>query len=141
MPAQVLIDNPYVTLWYHPETKIVHHQMHRFIVESVFREFLQAGTQAMKQHGACKWLSDDRKNPVLAQSLHDWARDHWFPQTRKAGWKYWAIVAPEEELGQWTMQRAVDEYRAMGITAKYFSDPDEALRWLQTVDAPSSLEA
>ncbi len=134
MAAQVLIDNPYVTLWYHPEAKIVHHQMHRFIVESVFREFLQAGTQAMKQHGGCKWLSDDRKNPVLAQSLHDWAREHWFPQTREAGWKYWAIVAPREELGQWTMQRAVDEYRALGITAKYFDDPDEALRWLHGVD-------
>lgn len=134
MATQVLIDNPYVTLWFHTDGKIVHHQMHKFIVESVFRDFLEAGMQAMKQYGACKWLSDDRKNPVLAQTLHDWARDSWFPRTRDAGWKYWAIVAPLEELGQWTMQRAVDDYRAQGITAKYFKDPDEALRWLQGVD-------
>ena len=135
MAAQVLIDNPYVTLWYHPETKIVHHQMHKFIIESVFRDFHEAGTLALKQHGAQKWLSDDRKNPVLAQSLHEWARDHWFPKTRDAGWKYWAIVAPEEELGQWTMDRAVEDYRAQGIIARYFREPDEAMQWLRGVDA------
>lgn len=135
MAAQVLIDNPYVTLWYHPETKILHHQMHKFIIESVFRDFLEAGTLALKQYGAQKWLSDDRKNPVLAQSLHEWARDHWFPKTRDAGWKYWAIVAPEEELGQWTMDRAVEDYKAQGIIARYFREPDEAMQWLRGVDA------
>ncbi|HSW12592.1 MAG TPA: hypothetical protein VLI06_07100 [Solimonas sp.] len=134
MPAEVLIDNHYVTLWYHPESKIVHHQMHRFIVESAFREFLLAGTAALQRHGACKWLSDDRRNPVLAQTLQDWARDHWFPQTRAGGWKYWAIVMPEDALGQWTMERAVAEFQAQGITAKYFSDPDTAMAWLESLD-------
>lgn len=135
MPSpQVLIDNPYVTLWYHPETKIVHHQMHKFVIDVVFREFLTAGARTLKENGACKWLSDDRRNPVLAQTLHDWSREHWFPQTRDAGWKYWAIVMPEDALGQWTMDRAVSEYKDQGITARYFSDPTEAMRWLETVD-------
>jgi hypothetical protein len=31
MQSQVIIDNPYVTMWYHPAKKIVHHKIHKFI--------------------------------------------------------------------------------------------------------------
>lgn len=138
MNRQTIIHNEYVTLWYHPETKIVHHQMHQFVIEARFQEFLQAGTRLLKEHGACKWLSDDRKNPVLAPTLRDWSLKNWIPPTVAAGWKHWAIVQPEELLGQWSMDRAVADIARLGVNAEYFSDPETAMQWLLAQPNPKS---
>ncbi len=132
MPTQTVIDNPFVTLRYHPEKKIVHHQLHKFIFGKEFREFLLAGTDVMKKNQARKWLSDDRANTVLSKEDADWGQTNWFPQTLAAGWKYWAIVQPEKVLAQAGMERLVAQYSALGVTAKFFTDPDEAMKWLES---------
>jgi hypothetical protein len=126
-----IVDNPFVTLWYHPETKIVHHQLHRFITGKEFREFLMAGSDVLAKNGATKWLSDDHSNSVLKQEDIDWGDANWLPQTIKAGWKYWAIVQPEKILAQSAMERLVDRYAKMGITSKFFIDTREAMGWLE----------
>lgn len=131
MSKITVIDNPYVTLWFHTDKKIVHHQLHQFIYGQVFREFLLAGTELMKKHGGKKWLSDDRSNTVLSQDDSQWGETNWFPQTVAAGWKYWAIVRPKKTLAQMGMDRIAKEYAKAGITAQFFSDPDEAMRWLE----------
>lgn len=56
----------------------------------------------------------------------------WFPKTAAAGRKYWAIVPPERVLARLTMEKLTKEYGAAGVTAKFFSDPDEAMRWLES---------
>jgi len=127
-----IIDNPFVTVWYHPDKKIVHHQIHKFVFGNAFREFLLAGTEAMKKNRATKWLSDDRGNTVMSQEDVEWGQTNWFPQTVQAGWKYWAIVQPEKVLAQMGMERLVKQYSEAGITAKFFSDPDEAMKWLES---------
>jgi hypothetical protein len=127
-----IIDNDYVTLWFYPETRIVHHQMKRFVVLERFQEFLTTGARLLREHGGCKWLSDDRNNPVLAPDLRAWSTEHWVPPTIAAGWKYWAILAPEKDIGLWSMRRAVDEIGRQGVKAHYFLEVDEALRWLES---------
>jgi hypothetical protein len=37
---------------------------------------------------------------------------------------------PEKVTGQMNMRRWIQEYAAQGVTARAFTDPDEALRWL-----------
>ncbi len=51
-----------------------------------------------------------------------------------AGWKYWAIVQPEQVSGQMNMARFARVYGEQGITAEFFSDPDEAMKWLKDAD-------
>lgn len=65
MSTLTIIDTDYATLWYHPDTKIVHHQMHRFTYGEQFRQVLEKGLEIFQQYGAQKWLSDDRKNSAL----------------------------------------------------------------------------
>ncbi len=132
MPAVVILDNPSVTVWFHPDKKIVHHKIHKFVYGKDFRDFLMAGTEALKKHKAQKWLSDDRESPILAQEDLDWGHDFWFPQTAKAGWKYWAIVKPDKVLARVTMERLMHQYAAFGVTARFFGDPDEAMIWLES---------
>ena len=46
-------------------------------------------------------------------------------------WKFWAIVQPEKVLAQMGMEQLVKDYSAAGITAKFFTDPNEAMKGLE----------
>ena len=132
MPAVTILDTPFATLWYHPEKRIVHHQIHQFISGSVFRELLLAGTEVLVKNQAQKWLSDDRANAVLRPEDVEWSHEHWFPQTARAGWKYWAIVQPVKTVGQVTMKSLASTYGQYGITSKSFTDLADAMWWLES---------
>ncbi len=119
-------------MWYHPDKHIVHHQFHKFLHGKAFRDALTAGTEAMKKYGARKWLSDDRGNSAIPKDDLEWADTEWFPRTKAAGWKYWAIVQPENVIGQMNIQRIARQRMEQGVTTKFFSDPQEAMKWLES---------
>ncbi len=131
MPTITVIDNPFVSLWYRTESQIVHHQIHKFVAGEKFREFLTAGLDILKKNQARKWLSDDRGNSVLAKDDLEWSEKNWAPQAAQAGWKYWAIVQPDKVLAQGAMDRLSAKYALLGVTAKTFTDPIDAMRWLE----------
>ena len=132
MSNSTVLQTEYATLWYHPEKKIVHHEFHKFIHGQEFRQVLEKGLEIFKEHGASKWLSDDRKNSTLTQEDSEWALTDWNPRVVDAGWKYWAIVMPDKVVGQMNMQRFIDLYATKGVTIQIFDDSDEALNWLKT---------
>ena len=132
MSKTTLIDTDYVTLWYDAEKKIVHHKFHKYIYGQQFRNVLEKGLEVFKEKGAQKWLSDDRNNSALPTEDGDWAQENWAPRVIAAGWKYWAIVLPEKVVGQMNMQRFIEENTKLGLTVRVFSDPDEALKWLES---------
>ncbi len=131
MSPITILDNEYVTLWYHSDTRIIHHQFHKFIHGQPLRDALMAGTEAMKKYGAEKWLSDDRNNSALPRVDIEWAHTEWFERTVLAGWKYWAIVQPEKIIGQMNMNREAKTYSEKGIITAKFDNPDEAMDWLK----------
>ena len=131
MNSQIIIETPFVTLWYHPEPKIVHHQIHKLVTGAPFRELLLAGTDLLKNKQAQKWLSDDRGNSGLKKEDIDWSENEWAPLTAKAGWKYWAVVSPEKILGQVAMERLTEKYAKLGVAARIFEDPVAAMTWLE----------
>lgn len=132
MPPITILDTPQITVWYHPDTKIVHHEIHQYLHGQDFHDALMAGVEAFKRYGARKWLSDDRKNPVLSPDDQQWARDVWGPAVTRAGWKYWAIVEPEGALARIRMKERADRYSKLGVTVKVFNDPGEAMKWLKS---------
>lgn len=131
MSREIVLDNEHVTVWYLPEYRIVHHQFHGFICGAPFRNALEAGTAVLKKHGAQKWLSDDRANSALPLEDSTWGKTVWFPLTRDAGWKFWAVVQPSNVMGQMNMKRFARECSKQGVTVKVFDDPDDALLWLK----------
>jgi len=130
MPPVVVLDTKQITVRYYPESKIIHHEMHEYTHGKDFRDALMAGVEAMKRYGADKWLSDDRKNPVLNSDDRQWGEDVWAPQVLKAGWKYWAIVQPEKALARVRMEERGEAFAKRGVTVEFFAEPGEALRWL-----------
>jgi len=127
----IVLKNTHLTVWIHPETKIVHHRFNKFTHGEAFRKGLKSGLAVMKKYKAQKWLSDDRKNSALPREDLEWARTEWGPAAIKAGWKHWAIVLPINIIGQMNLKKCIEIYTEMGLNVQAFSDPDEALEWIE----------
>ena len=131
MPKVVVHNGPCVTVWYHPESNIVHSQVRKFVTGKEFQDFLMAGYASLVQNKSKKWLSDDRSNSVLRQEDVDWGNQNWLPKCVAAGWQYWAIVQPEKILAHAPMERLVEDFKKLGITSQFFSDATAAMVWLE----------
>jgi hypothetical protein len=117
-------------MWYYPNEGIIHHKLLQPIEGDNFRNLLMTGLSAIKEHGAQKWLADDRKHSFHHAEESAWSQDIWLPQAAQAGWKYWALLPPEKSRGQVNMQRLMSNVERFKIEVKAFSDPDEAFKWL-----------
>lgn len=131
MEKETVLENEFITVWYHSDTKIIHHQFHKFAHGQALRDALSAGAETLKKNGAKKWLSDDRKNTVVNDEDLQWTSTVWRSMVTKAGWKYWAIVLPEKAVGKMNMNRIIADYANTGVTVQLFSDPDDGLKWLE----------
>jgi hypothetical protein len=132
MPAIKILENPNISMWYHSESKILHHQTHQFFCGKPFRDALNKGVEVFQKYGAQKWLSDDRETTALSKEDLEWADKDWFPRVAQLGWRYWAIVLPEKVVGQLTLKRLAEAYNSRGITTQLFSSPDDAKKWLES---------
>ncbi len=130
MASQKVIDNDTITLIYHSDSGIVHHEFHKFVHGASFQEALMQGYDLMNKNHATKWLSDDRGNSALSPEDSQWAQTVWFPAVKAAGWKHWAVVLPEKVVGQLNMKQWVDMYKGLGINSQVFDDPAKAMAWL-----------
>ncbi len=130
---EVIHENEWVTLWYHPEFKVVHHKFHKPIRGEPFRSFLQRGTALLLSRGAKKWLSDDRLHFILPQEDQEWGETEWFPQTLKAGWRYWAIAKPEKAVADLYMRRLASNWSAAGVRTELFIAPEAGMAWLTSL--------
>lgn len=133
MTKTTVLETDYATLWYYPETKVVHHVVHKYIYGAQLRAVLLKGLECLQQHDAKKWLSDDRKSSALPQADIDWSTEHWIPEMLEVGWQYWAIVLPDGAVGRQNLGRVMESYAKLGITVAAFGDPDEALHWLESM--------
>ena len=131
MSVITIMDNENISMWYYPESKILHHQVHQFFFGEAFREMMNKGVEVFQKYGAQKWLSDDREVSAWAKEDLEWGNEDWFPRVTQSGWKYWAIVLPEKIVGQMTVKKLADNYSARGVETRIFSSPDEARQWLE----------
>ncbi len=127
----VALDNEYITVECDTEAGIVQHEMHRFVVSDMFRQGLERGLELMREHGATKWLSDDRRNGTLSTEDSDWAANVWQPRAVALGLASWAMVLPEAVFGSMRLRRIVERERRRGVNVEIFTDPGEARRWLE----------
>ena len=57
-----------------------------------------------------------------------WSKEVWFPQAVQSGWKFWALVVPQDILGRMNMKEFVDEYYEKGLRIMVFNNPEEAMQ-------------
>jgi hypothetical protein len=126
----IVINNEFVTLVYHPDTKIVHHTIHQAISGEQFRTLLTEGRTILEKQGAVKWLSDNRKLAGLSEEDMKWSTKEWIPLTLAAGWKYWALVVPDAFQARANLAHVVNTFYDKGLRIMVFTQLEEAMRWL-----------
>jgi hypothetical protein len=125
-----LIENERAALWYYPGLKIIYQEFRAFVQGEQFRSVLERGLQLVREHGARKWLSDNRHFNPIPEEDGNWGVNEWSPQMIEAGWKYWAVVMPETAAGRMNLRRRIKVYGERGVTVQIFADPDHAMEWL-----------
>jgi hypothetical protein len=130
MSSITIVDNEYITLQYLPDKKIIYHTVHKPIPDQPLKDAVNAGTEALKKYGACKWLSDDRKNGPVSPEIAEWGREDWNPRTIAAGWKYWANVVPEEVASAGALSPVIEALFELGLRMMVFTDLAAAFEWL-----------
>jgi len=131
MSLETVLDNEFVSVWYHPLEKVVHHKIKKYMPAEHFRAFLTKGADAFEKYRCQKWLSDDRANAVVPQGIADFGEKVWTPRMVKAGFKWWAIIMPDMATGKLSMRAFIDAYRKVGVTVEIFGDEQSALTWLR----------
>jgi hypothetical protein len=132
MPATTIRKDEFVTMFYYPESKILHHQMHKFFFGQTFRDIMNTATDVFQKYGVQKWLADDTAVTAWTKEDQEWGSSDWFPRALKSGWRYWAIIMPQNTLGQLAVKRVAEKYAAHGIQTRTFSSVDEAKKWLES---------
>jgi hypothetical protein len=118
-------------LFYHPKSKIVHHQLGHDLTSKDFRDVLDRGVELLKEHGATKWLSDNRAMEPHNKEDGDWVNTNWLPRAKAAGWKFWALVVPDSTMARMNMSEFVELFYNQGVRVMVFIDIDEAMHWLE----------
>ncbi len=132
MPPVTLIDDEYVGLWYHPDSKVVHNKIKQFLPPGAFKRMLETGADCLEENHVQKWLAEDRSSVVLVPEDLEWSDKVWSPRVRKAGLKYWAIVTPKKVVAANQMKALQAKRRAQGLTVEMFETVEEAMAWLES---------
>lgn len=135
MSAIQIFSTDYITVEYIEEDKMICHTVHRPLGEDqiqMFKDAVNAGTEALNHYRAEKWLSDDRKNGSLPDEIIRWAETDWNQRTFDAGWKYWANVVPEGIHAAGTLTPVIENLHTLGLRIQVFDDIEVAREWLNS---------
>ena len=130
MVKETILENESISVWYYPEKKIVHHQVHKYAFGEALRNALDKGVEVLKENGANKWLSDDQSHAAMAKEDVEWGKAVWTPKALEAGFRHWAIVLPKSPVGKMSHRRMIADYSEMGINVEIFEDVESAIAWL-----------
>ena len=134
MSEVIIVDNEFITVRYLDDKRIIYHTIHKPFPDQVLKDGVNAGTEALRTYGACKWLSDDRKSGPVSPDIAEWGSKDWNPRTIAAGWKYWANVVPEELASAGSLIPVIESLYTLGLRMMVFTDLEEAFQWLDRME-------
>jgi hypothetical protein len=132
MSKEVIMENEFICLSFHPEKKVIHHEVKTgFVPGEVFKNSLIRGNEVLKLKRATRWFSDNRKSGPVDHAVEEWINTVWVDTAVKAGWKYWALILPATAVGKMNMQRFAKSFASKGAEVQVFTDPDVGMKWLE----------
>lgn len=130
MSETIILDNQYITIRYLPDKKMIYHTVHQPFSGQPLRDALVAGFDALQEHKVCKWLSDERKNGPMSADDVEWGNKNLNQRSMEAGWKYWALVVPEQVVAAGAMVPTMNALYELGLRMMVFVSVEEAFEWL-----------
>jgi len=129
----MLYDSPTCSVEWLEEGKILLKTMKGFVFGDETRKLFNAGYEKVLKEGGSKWLSDNRNLKPWKQEDVAFINEDWLPRMLKAGWKYWAIIEPEDTMGNLSMKNFIDLYQEQGLELKFFHNLEDAKAWLESL--------
>jgi hypothetical protein len=90
----------------------------------------------MRKHRVNKILGDDTALPMIYGEDQTWIIENWMPRAFAAGLKFVANKKPNVYWGNVAVSRVQRRFPS-GLTARSFSNLDDARGWLQGLTASS----
>jgi hypothetical protein len=97
--------------------------------EAEFAALLEAGVQALIDHGGSRWLADCRRERVLSTASSARADAEWLPRAARVGLKRFAVVLPASGLAASNL-KARESTLKTRLEVGYFATVAEAKEWL-----------
>ena len=134
MSETIVLDNQYITIKYLPDKKMIYHTVHQPFGGQALRDALIAGFDALQNYKVSKWLSDERKNGPMSAEDIEWGNKNLNQRSMEAGWKYWALVVPEQLVAAGAMVPTMNALFELGLRMMVFSNVEEASEWLAKLE-------
>ncbi len=126
-----VVDNNVYIAWCYPERRLIHHQFRTYCKGDAFRSSITKALEAFEKYKCYKWLSDDRNfMGVLNPEDWKWGETNFTDRAIALGWKYSAMVLPEQMIAKLSTMALSNVFAAKGLTANFFSDFDQAQKWI-----------
>lgn len=133
-------DNAAGTIQYYPAGYIRLVWQRGPVREALVRDLYKAATEALRQHGVTRVMSDHRHMPPLSPALQRWLSDEWVPTTvREAGYNRGAVVQAFNLFNRLATDQIVTQLNnaQAPVQVEYFDNDQDAERWLLS-DEPGS---
>jgi hypothetical protein len=124
-------DAPHITILWDETSKCVVLEWRGFVHGEMAYDALNRGIDLLKAKGAKRWLGDMRKLKVWGEEETKWINESFFPRVFAAGLRRLAYVIPESALAQLSLTRTMRHISGQVFDTGYFSEPEEAKRWLR----------
>jgi len=96
-----------------------------------YKEILLQYAEFVEKHKPKKMLLDTIQNKFLiTPEIQEWSNKEIFPRSFKAGMSKIATLLPEDFVTQVSQEQLFDEEESKKKANQYFSDKDEAIKWL-----------
>jgi len=133
MQPEIVLNTEWSTVRYDKDHECVYHTFHKGISGAPFRQTLETGLEVLKMHHLTKWVSDDRLNTAFSEDDIRYSCEDWGPRCAKFGWKYWALIVPQEVVARGTMVPIIEAFYSFGVRIAVFTDLDSAFSWIASL--------
>jgi hypothetical protein len=133
--AMIYFERPFVRVRWNEESQCVESEWLAFAFGAPYRETLEKSLELHRQKKCPRSLSDLRKASVIVDEDARWVIDNWMPRARAAGILKFAVIRPASVVSQLQLEQMGRKgggqlAATLGVTTQYFTDVDEARRWL-----------
>lgn len=128
-----VLKEKYLEISLDEQEKVIELKWNGFVNSQNYRNALDKALDIAKENGITKWLTDARKVKVISLSDQEWVISDWVPRAVKCGYKYQAMIVPEDAFGKMSSDELVSEVEGKSIVAKNFTDKSNALTWLNSI--------
>lgn len=134
MPAQVILEEPYVTVTADSTVPCIMVQLHAFANRDQFKQLMTVGLTYYKAHSRPKqpwgWIADTRHMSAIPKDVQQWLAQEWNVQAYAAGLREMSIVASANIMGQLATQQyaqlAMAQPEKYVLESVYYNSPEEA---------------